>query len=110
MFGVHRIGHPMDPTTLNVGNCGQKGVGHSGSVRGRMKLHAASDASGVPYPLLSAIAYIESRWVHRVPDPMDTEHAPSFGIMGLRDNAWFGSTLSQAAGVAGVSKEKLEED
>src|SRR5262245_51833872 len=70
----------------------------------------ASLATGVPYELLSAIAFVESRWTHLVPDPKDTHHARGYGALALRDDSWFGSSLGQAARLLGVSKSKLKRD
>src|SRR5262245_55537021 len=68
------------------------------------ELHRAAAETGVPYPLLAGIALLESHWtmVHPMATAVATvgnedEHAPIFGVMGLRDDSWFGSSLIKAS-------------
>src|SRR4051812_48459977 len=60
----------------------------------------------VPVSLLHSIAYAETRWNHLLPQKpaagaeLEQEHPPgAYGIMGLRDDDWFGHSLSRAAGL-----------
>ncbi|MGH9914991.1 MAG: N-acetylmuramoyl-L-alanine amidase [Pyrinomonadaceae bacterium] len=71
---------------------------------------AATEFS-VPVELLQAIAFVESRWTQRVPDtsvPSESGMPPSYGIMGLRSDPYFGSSLSDAAALIGSSPEDLK--
>jgi hypothetical protein len=72
------------------------------------ELKAAAEAAGVPFEVLAAVAFVESRWTHLVPDAHDGHHARAFGAMGLRDDAWFGSSLSRAASLMGLTKSELK--
>lgn len=85
-----------------------------------------SDASiefNVPVELLESIAYAETRWHPHVPkgqkkksDEPEVEvdshdgMPPSFGIMGLRDDAFFGHSLSQGAALIRVSPATAASD
>jgi hypothetical protein len=78
----------------------------------------------VPVELLHAIAYAETRWKPIVPpgyakktsEPvMEVErHAgdmpPVYGIMGLRNDTYFGTSLNQAAALIGVPPANLLTD
>ena len=57
----------------------------------------AASEFGVPAALLKAIAYVESKWLQIVPDETDTHHQIVYGVMGLRDDDWFGHSLLEAA-------------
>jgi hypothetical protein len=73
------------------------------------ELRAAASETGVPYELLAGIAFLETRW--SLPGKRgDGEHAPVFGVLGLRDDDWFGSSLGRAAALAGVSKATARTD
>jgi hypothetical protein len=67
----------------------------------------------VPVEILEAVAYVESRWQHRGAEPA---HDPSprlpesIGIMGLRDAAFFGATLDEAARLLGTTPATLARD
>jgi hypothetical protein len=69
------------------------------------ELHRAAAETGVPYPLLSAVAYLESHWTMVQPDH---EHAPIYGVMGLRDDPWFGSSLTRASELVGLPPAELK--
>ncbi len=66
-------------------------------------LGAAAAEFNVPQPVLEAIAYVQSRW-HQitfterelVSRPSDVQ-PPAFGVMGLRNDYWFGHSLTDAA-------------
>ena len=62
---------------------------------------AAAREWGVPAPVLQAVSYVETRWTHIVPevDHHDAEKhmPPAYGMMGLRDDAWFGHSLVSGA-------------
>ncbi len=91
----------------------------------------ASAEFDVPLELLQAIAFSESRWQHKVAGPeadsaevlheqtllrmkpknaqADDHNQPaSFGVMGLRDDAYFGHSLQQAATLLGRTAEELK--
>lgn len=81
---------------------GQAAMTKAASARGSMDLvfRQASRESGVPLRLLQAIAYVESRWRHAVPEAGTQDghdHQRAYGVMGLRDDSWFGSSLVEAA-------------
>jgi hypothetical protein len=79
----------------------------------------------VPVELLESIAYAETRWVSHVPkgqlkkngepqleiDP-DPHHGmpPSYGIMGLRNDTYFGTSLTQGAALIRVSPDVVISD
>ena len=80
----------------------------------------ASKEFNVPVELLESIAYAETRWRSHVPKGMlkkngepeievepDPHHgmAPTYGIMGLRNDTYFGTSLTQGAALIRVSPE-----
>ena len=72
----------------------------------------ASRDFGVPSNLLRAIAYVESRWHHSIPEESDAvgaeaPHQRAYGVMGLRDDDWFGHSLRQSAALIGQTPETL---
>jgi N-acetyl-anhydromuramyl-L-alanine amidase AmpD len=73
---------------------------------------AASREFEVPFQLLEAIAFVESRWVHRVPEEIKGEGhmPPSYGVMGLRDDDYFGHSLREAAKLLGLPPESLKQN
>ena len=78
----------------------------------------------VPVELLHAIAYAETRWTPIVPkgyakktsEPVleverhEGDMPPSYGIMGLRNDTWFGTSLVQAAALIKESPNTLLTD
>src|SRR5258706_9009748 len=70
----------------------------------------AARESGVPAELLRAIAYVETRWTQRTPGALQGDDAPppSYGVMGLRDDDWFGHSLVDAAAMIGRTPEELK--
>jgi len=77
----------------------------------RMFIRAAEEF-GVPADLLRSIAFVESRWTNHVPSIEQEEGAvpPSYGVMGLRDDDWFGHSLRDAAAMIGRTPEELKSD
>lgn len=77
----------------------------------------------VPVELLESIAYAETRWHPHVPkgrlkrngepevevDPHDGM-PPAYGIMGLRDDNYFGHSLSQGAALVRATPEQAASD
>ena len=83
----------------------------------------ASNEFNVPVELLEAIAYAETRWHPHVakgqlrkngePEIEAGSHdgmPPSYGIMGLRDDNYFGHSLSQGAALIRVSPAQAATD
>ncbi|QNA88050.1 lytic transglycosylase domain-containing protein [Massilia sp. Dwa41.01b] len=85
----------------------------------------ASKEFNVPVELLESIAYAESRWIAHVPkgqlkksdEPqieIDTDpHGgmpPTYGIMGLRNDTYFGTSLTQGAALIRVSPDVVMTD
>lgn len=56
----------------------------------------------VPVNILRTIAKLETGSRHIVVKGDDGEHAPLYGIMGLRDDDWFGHSLRSAADLLGL--------
>ena len=56
-----------------------------------------SEEFHVPVEILMGIGYVESHWRQRIPDEGDHHMPPSFGVMGLRNDAHFGHSLEKAA-------------
>ena len=85
----------------------------------------ASKEFNVPVELLESIAYAETRWRSHVPKGMlkkngepeieiepDPHHGmpPTYGIMGLRNDTYFGTSLTQGAALIRVSPEVVITD
>jgi hypothetical protein len=83
----------------------------------------ASNEFNVPVELLEAIAYAETRWHPHVakgqlrkngePEVEAGSHdgmPPSYGIMGLRDDSYFGHSLSQGAALIRVTPAQAATD
>jgi N-acetyl-anhydromuramyl-L-alanine amidase AmpD len=67
----------------------------------------------VPVAVLQAVAYTETRWRHIVPVKRIRDHEgppPVYGVMGLRDDEHFGSSLRDAAALIGRTPEELKTD
>ena len=85
------------------------------NVHAKKYQHYFAEASAefdVPVELLESIAYAETRWRHHMPKGQARKNGepdvevdphggmpPNYGIMGLRNDAHFGSSLVQAAGL-----------
>lgn len=66
--------------------------------------------------MLEAVAYIQTRWhqvtyteTELVNRPSDMQ-PPAFGVMGLRDDNWFGRSLDSAAKMIGLPPDSLRND
>lgn len=85
----------------------------------------ASKEFNVPVELLESIAYAETRWRSHVPKGMlkkngepeievepDPHHGmpPTYGIMGLRNDTYFGTSLTQGAALIRVAPEVVITD
>ncbi len=85
----------------------------------------ASKEFNVPVELLESIAYAETRWRSHVPKGMlkkngepeieiepDPHHGmpPTYGIMGLRNDTYFGTSLTQGAAMIRVSPDVVITD
>lgn len=79
----------------------------------RMFLRASAE-SGVPADLLRSIAFVESRWQSDNLPSSDNAGAPdmpaAYGVMGLRDDDWFGHSLRDAAAFIGRTPGELKDD
>lgn len=72
----------------------------------------ASQEYHVPVEILEAIGFVESQWVQRIPDTTRTDNhtPPAYGVMGLRDDSYFGHSLIKAAQLIHEPPEKLKTD
>ncbi len=73
----------------------------------------AGEEFGVPSELLEAIAFVNTRWVHIEPEklaPACDGKPPVYGIMGLRDDDWFGHSLIEGAKIINVPIEVVKKD
>jgi N-acetyl-anhydromuramyl-L-alanine amidase AmpD len=73
-------------------------------------LRKASVEFDVPLPILEAVAFAESRWNQVVPSVGSSEVPPAYGVMGLRDDSWFGRSLGNAATLIEEKPEILKND
>jgi N-acetyl-anhydromuramyl-L-alanine amidase AmpD len=84
-------------------------------------IDSAATEFDVPADLLRSIAYVESRWNTHLTaqrprlsprsQPEDETAMPnSYGVMGLRDDDYFGHSLIDAAGLIGRTPEDLKSD
>lgn len=68
----------------------------------------AGEEFGVPADLLRSIAFVESRWSN---DNVPAGDMPAaYGVMGLRDDDWFGHSLRDAAAMIGRTPDELKND
>lgn len=86
--------------------------------------HEAAAEFDVPVEVLQAIAYVETRWSHRIVAKRDVargwrsterepehEHQPAaYGVMGLRDDEHFGHSLLDAAALIARTPDELRLD
>jgi len=71
----------------------------------------ASKEFNIPIEILEGIAFIESHWVQIIPtNNGENNMPPAYGIMGLRNDEWFGYSLNDAAKLIHVIPEKLKTD
>lgn len=71
---------------------------------------SSSENFNVPADILKSIAYTETRFTHIIPDETHENCSGiphSFGIMGLRNDDWFGYSLVEASNLIGASPEML---
>src|SRR3972149_5156624 len=64
----------------------------------------------IPADILKSIAYTESRFSHVIPDDSQSACAGiphSYGIMGLRNDDWFGRSLLDAANLISATPQML---
>lgn len=64
----------------------------------------------IPSDILKSVAYVETRFQHSnsVEEHESCTGMPhSYGIMGLRNDSWFGHSLTEVAGLIGASPELL---
>jgi N-acetyl-anhydromuramyl-L-alanine amidase AmpD len=73
----------------------------------------ASEEFNVPAELLEAIAFVNTRWTHIEPEkfaPPCNGQPPVYGIMGLRDDEWFGHSLKEGAKLINLPVEIVKRD
>lgn len=64
----------------------------------------------IPLDLLKAVAYAETRFYHNIPDSSHQSCSGiphTYGIMGLRNDDWFGNSLLEAAKLIGENPDDL---
>ncbi len=74
------------------------------------RLQSNAVSYNIPVDLLKAIAYTETRFSHIIPDEINetcTGMPHSYGIMGLRNDNWFGHSLVEAAYLTSATPEML---
>ncbi|MEI6853812.1 MAG: N-acetylmuramoyl-L-alanine amidase, partial [Bacteroidota bacterium] len=67
----------------------------------------ASMAYNIPVEILQGIGFVESHWIQRIPVE-DGDTPPSYGVMGLRDDEYFGRSLINASEISGLSVISLK--
>jgi N-acetyl-anhydromuramyl-L-alanine amidase AmpD len=73
----------------------------------------ASEEFNVPAELLEAIAFVNTRWTHIEPEkfaPPCNGQPLVYGIMGLRDDEWFGHSLKEGAKLINLPVEIVKRD
>ena len=71
----------------------------------------ASREFHIPIEILEGIGFVESHWVQRIPTNNEEGHMPpAYGVMGLRDDPFFGHSLIKAAKLINVTPDKLKTD
>lgn len=66
---------------------------------------SAAREFSVPASILKGIAFVETRWMHVRPEishETESHMPPAYGVMGLRDDDWFGHSLSESARLSGL--------
>jgi len=75
---------------------------------------SAAQEFNVPAEILKGIAFAESRWTQVKPEAVADESErhmpPAYGVMGLRDDDWFGHSLATAAFLINSRSDGLKED
>lgn len=66
----------------------------------------------VPVDVLKAVAYAETKFYHHIPDsPVGHNGKPAaYGIMGLRNDGWFGYSLKTGAALINRTEEEVIND
>ncbi len=68
----------------------------------------------VPVDLLKSVAYAETRMMQIIPEPTDDASCmnmpKAYGIMGLRDDDWFGHSLTEGAKIINASVNDVKND
>ncbi len=68
----------------------------------------------IPVDLLKSVAYTETRMMQIIPNENDdancTNMPKAYGIMGLRDDDWFGHSLVEGANLIGASVDQVKND
>jgi N-acetyl-anhydromuramyl-L-alanine amidase AmpD len=78
--------------------------------------HAAAAEFDVPVEVLQSVAYVESRWTQLSPRMRSEKRLdhdappPAYGVMGLRDDEYFGRSLRDAAALLGRTPMELMRD
>jgi N-acetyl-anhydromuramyl-L-alanine amidase AmpD len=74
----------------------------------------ASAEFEVPVGILEAVGFVESHWTMVKPEPRPAEPGhvspPAYGIMGLRNDDWFGHSLLEASKLIGLDPPVLQEE
>ncbi|MCX7761389.1 MAG: Ig-like domain-containing protein [Candidatus Kryptonium sp.] len=73
----------------------------------------AGEEFDVPAELLEAIAFVNTRWTHIEPEkfaPSCDGRPPVYGIMGLRNDDWFGYSLTEGAKLINVPIDLVKKD
>ncbi len=82
----------------------------------RNYFQSAAKEFDVPLPVLEAIGYVQTRWTQITCTPEELANRspavqpPVFGVMGLRDDNWFGHSLDSAAKLIGMAPDSLKDD
>ncbi len=62
----------------------------------------------IPVEILEAIGFVESHWVQRFPDIVSKGDIPNaYGVMGLRNDEYFGYSLIESSKIINCTKEDL---
>lgn len=112
-------------TPVAFGQDGQPGALTPEAAQFHQWFEEASAEFDVPVEILQAVAYVESRWRHLVPEPHVDElelpngrtmtlpnhdaPPPAYGVMGLRDDHHFGYSLREAAALIGRTPDELKQ-
>ncbi len=74
---------------------------------------SAAREFGVPASVLKGIAFVETRWMHVRPETShesESHMPPAYGVMGLRDDDWFGHSLSESARLSGLPLSEVRNE
>lgn len=76
-------------------------------------LENASKEFSVPTTILKSVAFIQSRFTQIIPNesvPLNNNMPYAFGVMGLRDDSWFGHSLTESAKLINEQPSELKLD